>query len=100
MVWLSPTRQADSQTDTFPHLTLAPSPPPLLPPRSSVVREFRATATLTAAQLVTSWIQVSLTLVEARDTAERQLAAEERKKGGKVRRGGGGGGVAGESSRQ
>jgi cohesin complex subunit SA-1/2 len=54
-----------------------------------VIREFRATATLTAAQLVTSWIQVSLTLVEARDTAERQLAAEERKKGGKVGRGGG-----------
>ena len=53
-----------------------------------MIREFRATATLTAAQLVTSWIQVSLTLVEARDTAERQLAAEERKKGGKVGRGG------------
>ncbi|EFN51942.1 hypothetical protein CHLNCDRAFT_139605, partial [Chlorella variabilis] len=49
---------------------------------TSVVREFRCVATLTAAQLVTSWIHVSLALGEARDTAERQLAAEQRKKGG------------------
>ncbi|PRW20268.1 sister-chromatid cohesion 3 [Chlorella sorokiniana] len=48
---------------------------------TSVVREFRFVAVLTAAQLVTSWIQVQLALGEARDTAERQLAAEERKKG-------------------
>ena len=54
------------------------------------MRDFRYVATLTAAQLVTSWVQVQLALGEARDTAERQLAAEERKKGGKV--GGGGGG--------
>lgn len=45
------------------------------------MRDFRSVATLTAAQLVTSWIGVSLALGEARDTAERQLAAEEKKKG-------------------
>ncbi|KAL4451286.1 hypothetical protein ABPG77_009358 [Micractinium sp. CCAP 211/92] len=49
---------------------------------TSVVREFRSVATLTAAQLVTAWTHVSLALGEARDTAERQLAAEQRKKGG------------------
>ena len=59
-------------------------PLPPSPPRSSVIREFRAIATLTAAQLVTSWTHVSLALGEARDTAQRQLAAEERRKGGKV----------------
>lgn len=58
---------------------------PYLPTnRSSVIREFRYVATLTAAQLATSWVAVQLALGEARDTAERQLAAEERKKGGKV----------------
>lgn len=46
------------------------------------MREFRSVATLTAAQLVTAWTHVSLALGEARDTAERQLAAEQRKKGG------------------
>ncbi|PSC70800.1 sister-chromatid cohesion 3 [Micractinium conductrix] len=51
---------------------------------TSVIREFRAIATLTAAQLVTSWTHVSLALGEARDTAQRQLAAEERRKGGKA----------------
>ncbi|KAL4420809.1 hypothetical protein ABPG75_010465 [Micractinium tetrahymenae] len=49
---------------------------------TSVIREFRSVATLTSAQLVTAWTHISLALGEARDTAERQLAAEERKKGG------------------
>ena len=68
----------------IPCLNLLPprSRPTRPPARSSVVREFRCVATLTAAQLVTSWIHVSLALGEARDTAERQLAAEQRKKGG------------------
>lgn len=71
--------------DRHPAPNLKPPPSPLpafLPPRSSVVREFRSVATLTAAQLVTSWIHVSQALGEARNAAERQLAAEERKKGG------------------
>ena len=47
--------------------------------RSSVVRNFRALATLTAGQLVTSWVRAMVTLTEARDTAQRQLDAEQRK---------------------
>jgi cohesin complex subunit SA-1/2 len=46
---------------------------------SSVVRNFRALATLTAGQLVTSWVRAMITLTEARDTAQRQLDAEQRK---------------------
>lgn len=49
-----------------------------------MVRSFRSVAALTAGQLVTSWIRASISLSEARDTAQRQLDAEERKKGGKV----------------
>ncbi len=52
--------------------------------RSSVVRVFRAAATLTTGVLVTSWIRAHLSLAEARDTAQRQLDAEMRKKGAKV----------------
>jgi hypothetical protein len=46
---------------------------------SSVVRPFRLAATVAAAQLVTSWIHVMKTLMDARDTAQRQLMAEEKK---------------------
>lgn len=51
---------------------------------SSVVRSFRFTATLTAQQVVTSLIRAMLSLGEARETAQRQMAAEEKKKGSKV----------------
>lgn len=50
-----------------------------------MVRGFRAVAALTAGQLVTCWIRATLSLSEARDTAQRQLDAEQRKKGGQVR---------------
>ena len=49
-----------------------------------MVRQFRYASTLTAVQLVTSWLHVMGVLSEARDTAERQQAAE-KKKGNKVR---------------
>jgi len=50
----------------------------------SVIRSFRHAATVGATQLVTSWIDVMKTLMEARDTAQRQLAAEDKKaKGGR-----------------
>jgi hypothetical protein len=49
-----------------------------------VVRSFRHAATLTAAQLVSTWITVSEGLAHSRDLAKAQLDAEERKKGGKV----------------
>jgi cohesin complex subunit SA-1/2 len=51
---------------------------------SSVVRSFRFTATLTAQQVVTSIIKAMLLLGEARETAQRQMAAEQKKKGSKV----------------
>lgn len=60
------------------------TPPHLPNSRSSVVREFRRVAALTAVQLVTSFIHVTRILTEGRATAERQLAVEEKKKGGKV----------------
>ncbi|GAB4819997.1 hypothetical protein N2152v2_007043 [Parachlorella kessleri] len=50
---------------------------------TSVVRDFRRVATLTACQLVTSFIHVTRVLAEGRATAERQLAVEEKKRGGK-----------------
>ena len=55
---------------------------------SSVVRNFRALATLTAGQLVTSWVRAMITLTEATDIAQRQLDAEQRKatKGVRFRR--------------
>jgi hypothetical protein len=46
-----------------------------------VVRPFRHAATLTAAQLVSSWIAVSKGLAESRNLTQAQLDAEERKKG-------------------
>jgi len=49
-------------------------------PCSSVVRSFRAAASITASQLVTSWIRAVLSLTEARDTAQRQMEVEMRKK--------------------
>eukprot|EP00887_Chlorella_sp_A99_P000272 scaffold13.g272.t1 len=49
---------------------------------TSVVRDFRRVATLTAAQLVSSLILVIQALTEARNTAQRQLAAEEKRRGG------------------
>lgn len=52
--------------------------------RSSVVRNFRYAATITASQLVTSWIRVIISLTDARETAQNQLAGEEKKKGSKV----------------
>lgn len=51
---------------------------------SSVVRSFRFAATLTAQQVVTSLIRAMLSLGEARETAQRQMAAEEKKKASKV----------------
>lgn len=51
---------------------------------SSVVRHFRYAATMTACQLVSSWIRTMQTLNEARDTAQRQLDAESKKKSNKV----------------
>jgi hypothetical protein len=56
-----------------------------------VVRPFRHAATLTAAQLVSSWIAVSKGLAESRNLTQAQLDAEERKKG-KVNVGFGSGG--------
>ena len=52
---------------------------------SSVVRSFRYVATMTAGQVITSLISATLTLAAARETAQRQMAAEERKKPAKVR---------------
>jgi len=46
-----------------------------------VVRPFRHAATLTAAQMVNSWIMVSKGLADSRNLAQSQLDAEERKKG-------------------
>jgi hypothetical protein len=46
-----------------------------------VVRPFRHAATLTAAQLVSSWIAASKGLAESRNLAQAQLEAEEKKKG-------------------
>ena len=51
---------------------------------SSVVRHFRYAATLTACQLVSSWIRTMQTLNDARETAQRQLDAEGKKKSCKV----------------
>ncbi len=51
---------------------------------SSVVRHFRYAATMTACQLVSSWIRTMQTLNEARETAQRQLDAESKKKTNKV----------------
>lgn len=48
---------------------------------SSVVRHFRYAATMTACQLVSSWIRTMQTLYDARETAQRQLDAEGKKKG-------------------
>jgi hypothetical protein len=44
------------------------------------VRSFRHAATLTAAQLVSSWITVSAGLTKSRELAKFQLDAEEKKK--------------------
>jgi hypothetical protein len=44
------------------------------------VRSFRHAATLTAAQLVSSWIAVSAGLTKSRELAKFQLDAEEKKK--------------------
>lgn len=49
------------------------------------MRDFRRVATLTAVQLVTSFIHVTHILEENLATAERQLGLEEKKKSGKVR---------------
>ncbi|KAL3143333.1 hypothetical protein ABBQ38_002169 [Trebouxia sp. C0009 RCD-2024] len=46
----------------------------------SVVRHFRYAATMTACQLVSSWVRTMQTLNDARDTAQRQLDAESKKK--------------------
>ncbi len=51
---------------------------------SSVVRNFRYVATLTAQQIVTSLVGACALLGEARETAQRQLTAEKSKKGSKV----------------
>jgi cohesin complex subunit SA-1/2 len=48
---------------------------------TSVVRELRKVATITAAQVATSLLHVVVTLQDARDTAAGQAAAEEAKKG-------------------
>ncbi|KAA6430018.1 MAG: hypothetical protein FRX49_00449 [Trebouxia sp. A1-2] len=50
----------------------------------SVVRHFRFAATMTACQLVSSWIRTMQTLNEARETAQRQLDAESKKKSNKA----------------
>ncbi|KAL0045252.1 hypothetical protein WJX82_001839 [Trebouxia sp. C0006] len=50
----------------------------------SVVRHFRYAATMTACQLVSSWIRTMQTLNEARETAQRQLDAESKKKTNKA----------------
>lgn len=50
---------------------------------TSIVRDFRRVATLTAVQLVTSFIHVTHILEENLATAERQLGLEEKKKSGK-----------------
>lgn len=47
---------------------------------TSVVRELRKVATITAAQVATSLLHVVVTLQDARDTAAGQAAAEEAKK--------------------
>ena len=51
-----------------------------------MVRSFRYVATITAGQVITSLIGATLTLAAARETAQRQMAAEEKKKPGKVLR--------------
>ena len=53
-------------------------------PGRSVVRSFRYVATITAGQAITSLIGATLTLATARETAQRQMAAEEKKKPGKA----------------
>lgn len=77
-------RHAHAQT-RLPPCTRTPSPlhahAPAAVHNSSVVRPFRYAATLTACQLVSSWTRVLLGLAEARETAQRQLAAEERRAG-------------------
>lgn len=50
----------------------------------SVVRHFRYVATMTACQLVSSWIRTMQTLNDARETAQRQLDAESKKKSNKA----------------
>ena len=64
-------------------LTTAVDPPCVC---SSVVRSFRLAGSLAAHQVVTSLIRARLSLADARDTAQRQLAAEEKKKASKVPR--------------
>jgi len=49
-------------------------------PCSSVVRSFRHAATLTAAQLLSSWITISSGLIAARETTQYQLDVEMKKK--------------------
>jgi cohesin complex subunit SA-1/2 len=56
---------------------------------TSVVRDFRRAATLTAAQLAASCLHVAASLGEARDTAARQAAAEGGARGAAGRAGGG-----------
>ncbi|GMH33633.1 hypothetical protein BSKO_01467 [Bryopsis sp. KO-2023] len=52
----------------------------LIPMACDPIRRFRFSATLAVCQLLTSWITVMGGLMEARETAQRHLAAEERKK--------------------
>jgi len=47
-----------------------------------VVRSFRLAATITASQLVSSWVGVEEVLTEARNTADMQRRAEESKRVG------------------
>lgn len=51
------------------------------------MRPFRYSGTVTASQVVSSFVSVGAGLAEARETAQMQLEAEEKKKG-KVRRAG------------
>ena len=50
-----------------------------------MVRSFRYAATLTAHQVGSSLIRACLALGDARETAQRQVAAEEKKRASKVR---------------
>lgn len=52
-----------------------------------MVRSFRLAGSLAAHQVVASLIRARLSLADARDTAQRQLAAEEKKKASKVTHG-------------
>lgn len=65
--FLTPLPPAVTHTHTYTH--------------SSVVRPFRHAATLTAAQLFSSWIVVSKGLSDSRNLTQAQLDAEEKKKG-------------------